>query len=122
MTSPEILRELVYDAGALGALVLDAAGAPLALFQSDDLFDLAGCAGDLLPLLRQLRESALLRESGGVADVTIRTETLRLVVMTLEGGAALLLALPAGGGGSGRARYLMRRQRLSICDHVTARH
>ena len=122
MTASELLRELVYDAGALGALILDAAGAPLALFQSDDLFDLAGCAADLLPPLRILRESALLGESGGVAEVSIRTETLLLVVMTLDNGAALLLALPAVGGGAGRARYLMRRQRLGICDHVAARH
>lgn len=110
MSLNNLLRELSYESGALGALVMTADGVPVGDFRSDDLFDLEGCAEEFAPVLSHVRHVTALLESGGVEELTVRTDRLRVMIATLSEDLALVMVLP-GDAGYGRARYLMRRDR-----------
>jgi predicted regulator of Ras-like GTPase activity (Roadblock/LC7/MglB family) len=108
MSLKDLLRDLVYGCGALGALVMDDDGISLDEFLRDDLFDLQGCAVEYVSAIRETRHATTLLESGGVEEMAILTENLRVLIRTIAGGLVLLL-VQAGEGNYGKARYLMRR-------------
>lgn len=118
MTLQELLRGLVYDSGALGALAMTADGDTVAEFRSDDLFDLQGCATECAALLSVARQASAHLESGGLEELSFVTERLRIVMMTVTWRLSLLLVLPAGAV-QGRAVYLMRRDRHRFADAAT---
>ncbi len=115
MSLNELLRNLVCDCGALGALVMTADGFPLEEYRSDDLFDLDGCAVEFASFLADTRHVTTLLENGGVEELSLLTERIRVVIRTLSVGMAFFLVLPADAP-YGKARYLMRRDQHKILE------
>ncbi len=107
MSLSELLRELVTGCDALGALIMDADGIPLAEFRSDELFDLQGCSVECLSIIRESCHATSLLESGGLEELALLTGKFRFLVTPLDDGIWLFLVQPADGI-YGKARYLMR--------------
>ena len=108
MSLKELLRDLVYGCDALGALVMDADGITIDEFRSDDLFDLQGCSVEFVSIIRGAHHATTLLESGGVEEMAILTENIRILIRTIADGVTLFL-VQTGDGNYGKARYLMRR-------------
>lgn len=104
----ELLRDLVNECGALGALVMAADGITVDEYRSDDLFDLQGCSVEFVSTLKETHHTTALLDSGEVEELAILTENLRFLIRPLADGLTLFLVL-AGDGNYGKARYLMRR-------------
>ena len=115
MSLKELLRDLVYGCGALGALVMDADGITIDDFQNDDLFDLQGCSVEFVSIIRETCHATNLLESGGVEELAVLTDSLRVLIRTLTDGLTLFL-VQAGDGNYGKARYLMRRDRHKFVE------
>jgi len=115
MSLKDLLRDLVYGCGALGALVMDADGITIDEFCSDDLFDLQGCSVEFVSIIRETCNATALLESGGVEEMAVLTENLRVLIRTLADGLALFL-VQARDGNYGKARYLMRRDRYKYLE------
>ena len=118
MSLNDLLRDLVYGCGALGALIMDNDGIPIDEFCSDDLFDLQGCAVEYVTVIRETRHAASILEGGSFEELAILTENLRVLVRDISDGLVLLMVL-AGDGTYGKARYLMRRDLHSFREMLS---
>ena len=104
--------------GALAVSLVDKDGIMVESFGDDATMDLEALGAELLAqtqaISRDHRELAM----GEVQQLSVTTELYTVLVSALTGSYSLLLVLEEKGGSYGKARFELRRARLSLEDDL----
>ncbi len=113
------LKELAESvSGGLAAIIMGYDGIPIDEYLCPDTtFDMQLLVVEYSNLLAEIRHTVELLENGRMEEVSITTDTLRVLVRVISEDFFLILVIAADGN-YGKGRYLMRQASLKFRDEL----
>lgn len=107
----EILQRIVEDtSGALGAILMGYDGIAIdQYFKAREGLDLSLVAVEYSNVLKEIRRTAEILDTGAMEEVTVKTERLMVIIRTLTDEYFIALTLDRDGN-FGKGRYLLMRE------------
>jgi predicted regulator of Ras-like GTPase activity (Roadblock/LC7/MglB family) len=107
----EILQRIVDGtSGALGAILMGYDGIAIdQYFKASEELDLSLVAVEYSNVLKEIRRTAEILDTGAMEEVSIKTERLMVIIRTLNDEYFMALTLKRDGN-FGKGRYLLMRE------------
>ena len=107
----EILQRIVDGtSGALGAILMGYDGIAIdQYFKASEELDLSLVAVEYSNVLKEIRRTAEILDTGAMEEVSIKTERLMVIIRTLNDEYFMALTLERDGN-FGKGRYLLMRE------------
>lgn len=107
----EILQRIVDGtSGALGAILMGYDGIAIdQYFKTSEELDLSLVAVEYSNVLKEIRRTAEILDTGAMEEVSIKTERLMVIIRTLNDEYFMALTLERDGN-FGKGRYLLMRE------------